>query len=58
MSTIDFTPTPEPDGIEVLSNSEEGTVTFVADHDESNTAAPTEWITVETEATVDLEQHR
>jgi hypothetical protein len=58
MSTIDHTSASDSDRIDVLYNQKQQTVTFVADHDENGTRPPTEWITVPTETTVDLEQHR
>lgn len=58
MSTIDRTSTADSDRIDVLYNEERETVTFVADHDENGTRPPTEWITVPTETTVNLEQRR
>jgi hypothetical protein len=55
MSATDRAPT-EFDRIDVLINKDQETVTFVADHTEDETVSPTEWITVPTEATVDLKQ--
>jgi hypothetical protein len=58
MSTIDRVSAHDSDGIEIVPNDDEGTVTFVADLEEETTAPPTEWITVATADTVDLQQYR
>ena len=58
MSTIDRVSESETEGIEVVPNDEQGTVTFVADLEEEATAPPTEWITIATDDTVDLQQYR
>ena len=58
MSTIDRVSESETEGIEVVPNDEQGTVTFVADLDESENTPPTEWITLGAGDTVDLEQYR
>jgi hypothetical protein len=59
MSTIDRVSASETGGIELVPNEDQGTVTFVADLDEDDeTTPPTEWITVATGDTVDLEQYR
>jgi len=44
--------------VELLHDEEDGKITFVADLDENGDTAPTEWITVAAEATIDLKQHR
>ena len=46
--------TSTPDQIEVLPNEELGTVTYVADLERESIVPPTEWITVDREATVDI----
>ena len=48
----------ETEDVEIVPNNEQGTVTFVADLDESENIAPTEWITLGAGDTVDLEQYR
>jgi len=58
MSTTDRVSAPESGGIEVVPNTEQGTVTFVADRGGDETTPPTGWITVATEDTVDPEQYR
>jgi hypothetical protein len=58
MSATDHPTAHTSDRIELVPNDEQGTVTFVADLDEDDTTPPTEWITVASEDTVDLEQHR
>ena len=44
--------------IDVISNDEAGTVTFIADYPEDSIVAPTEWITVDAETLVDTKEHR
>ena len=58
MSTTRSTPNPDRDRIEVVSNDEAGTVTFVADRDGSASDPPTEWITVPREYAVDVTASR
>jgi len=58
MSTIDRISEHDSDGIEIVPNDDEGTITFVADLKEEATAPPTEWITIATDDSVDLQQYR
>jgi len=44
--------------IDVISNDEAGTVTFIADYSEDSIMAPTERITVDAETLVDTKEHR
>jgi hypothetical protein len=44
--------------IEVMTDSDAGTVTFVADRHEDGTVAPTEWLTADADSLVDVESHR
>jgi hypothetical protein len=45
-------------GVEVLTDDDAGTVTFVADFDRDGTVPPTEWMTAKSEDVVDLAAHR
>jgi len=54
MSTTDRTARTGGNQIEVITNDDAGTVTFVADYPEDSILAPTEWITVDTETLVDV----
>jgi hypothetical protein len=58
MSTRDRVSASETEGIEIVQNKDQETVTFVADLDEDESTPPAEWITVAAEDTVDLEQYR
>jgi hypothetical protein len=44
--------------VEVLTDEEADTVTFVADFDGDGTVPPTEWMTAAAEDVVDLAAHR
>jgi hypothetical protein len=54
MSTTRPVETSTPEQIEVLSNEELGTVTYVADLERDSIVPPTEWITVDEDTTVDV----
>lgn len=58
MSTTDRTTGADRNQIDVISNDEAGTVTFVADYPEDGLMAPTEWITVDVETLVDTKENR
>lgn len=44
--------------MEVITNRDANTVTFVADRDADEEVPPTEWITAEAGDLVDVESHR
>jgi hypothetical protein len=44
--------------VEVITNRDANTVTFVADRDADEEVPPTEWITAEAGDLVDVESHR
>lgn len=44
--------------VEVLTNENDGTVTFVSDRDTESGVPPTEWLTISAEAVVAVEAHR
>jgi hypothetical protein len=44
--------------VEILTDTDAGTVTFVADRDGDETETPTEWITVATGDVIDVKAHR
>jgi hypothetical protein len=46
------------DGVEILSNEDDETLTYVADLEEDSLVPPTEWITVDSEDTVDVVANR
>ena len=56
MSTPDQSQARDPERIDILSNEEEGTVTFVTDL--HGTHPPTEWITVASGDLVDVTERR
>lgn len=58
MSTTSQAPNPDRSDVQVLTDDESATVTFVADLDSDDALAPTEWITVAASDLVDLELHR
>jgi hypothetical protein len=58
MSTTDRTTGADSNQIDVISNDDAGTVTFVADYPDDGIMAPTEWITVDAETLVDTTENR
>jgi len=58
MSTTDRRSQASNQEIEVISNEEESTVTFVSGDRENHVLAPTEWITIDADAVVDVRDHQ
>jgi len=54
MSTTDRRTQAGDQGVEVIPNEEEGTVTFVSGDRDNHVLAPTEWITIDADAVVDV----
>jgi len=58
MSTIDRPAGSDAGTIELIQNTDEGTVTFAAASPEETAIPATEWITVAEEDLVDVRDHR
>ncbi|WP_336327121.1 hypothetical protein [Halovenus sp. HT40] len=57
MSTIRTFPGHAGD-IEVVTDADTGTITFVSSRDADDTIPPTEWMTVDADTVVDLDSYR
>lgn len=58
MSTTDRPTDSDTGTIELIQNTDEGTVTFAATSPEETTIPATEWITIAEEDLVDVRDHR
>lgn len=58
MSTTAYPSDQASASVEVLTDDDAGTVTFVADFERDGTVPPTEWLTAAAEDVVDLAAHR
>jgi hypothetical protein len=45
-------------GIDMLADTDSGKITFVSSQDHNDTIPQTEWITVDSQAVVDLQSYR
>jgi hypothetical protein len=58
MSTLSPPQDQGSSAVEVLTNDQAGTVTFVSDRDTSSGVPPTEWLTVSADAVVSVEAYQ
>lgn len=58
MSTTDLPTDSDAGGIELIQNTDEGTVTFATSSPEETTLPATEWITVAEEDVVDVRDYQ
>lgn len=57
MSTIRASPRHAGD-VEVVTDADSGTITFVSRRDADDTVPPTEWVTVDADTVVELDSYR
>lgn len=58
MSTLSHSQDQQSSTVEVLTDDNAGTVTFVSDRDTRSRVPPTEWVTVSAEAVVTVAEYR
>jgi hypothetical protein len=58
MSTLSPSQDQQSSAVEVLTDDNTGTVTFVSDRDTTNGVPPTEWMTVSAEVVVTVTEYR